>query len=158
MKIGILSDSHDNVPALASAVEQLRHAGAVVLLHAGDIVAPFSAKVLNDFGGPVHAVFGNNDGEREGLRKILPGIADGPLEIMLDGKRILLIHDVSALPDVSAKRAYAVVYGHTHKHEDAVRGGARYINPGECGGWLYGKKTAMILDLETGETRLLEIK
>jgi uncharacterized protein len=158
MKIGIVSDSHDNVPALISAVETLRNAGAAVLLHAGDIIAPFTARVLNDFPGPVHAVYGNNDGERAGLRKFLPEIADGPLELSIGGKRILLVHDVTQVPDVSAKRVYAVVHGHTHKHEDALRGGARYINPGECGGWLYGKKTAMILDLESGETRLIEIK
>ena len=157
MKIGIISDSHDNVPALTAAGEMLEKEGAEALLHAGDIVAPFSGDVMNRFNGPIHVVFGNCDGERTYMREFLPEVADGPLELTLGGKRFLLIHDLAKLPDVTARRADYVVSGHTHKPLDEIRENVHYLNPGECGGWLSGKKTVMLLDTETDETRLLEV-
>ena len=48
--------------------------------------APFAANLLNPevVGGvPVHAIYGNNDGEKAGLKKILPNVVDGPLRVEL---------------------------------------------------------------------------
>jgi len=51
--IGILSDSHDNLDALEKAIRFFQDAGCALLIHAGDFVAPFSARVLNRSGrGP----------------------------------------------------------------------------------------------------------
>ena len=42
MKIGLISDTHDNLPLIRRAFGFL--GGLEILLHAGDIVAPFAAK------------------------------------------------------------------------------------------------------------------
>jgi len=41
MKIGIMSDSHDNMNMVAKAVELFNQRGVSRVLHAGDIIAPF---------------------------------------------------------------------------------------------------------------------
>ena len=46
MKICILSDSHDNLALLDSAVEDAQTRGAEAVLHCGDVVAPSTLQVV----------------------------------------------------------------------------------------------------------------
>ncbi len=57
--VGILSDSHDNLDGIKSAVRVFLDAGCTLVLHAGDFVAPFAARELQALGGRIKAVFGN---------------------------------------------------------------------------------------------------
>lgn len=152
MRLGILSDSHDHLKNLQEALELLRGRGAEFLLHAGDIVSPFAAKVLVRCGLPVLAVFGNNDGERKGLAKLLD-IAPGPRRLELGGRCIILAHDPADVSEELASGADAVVVGHTH--EALVEpGNPLRLNPGETGGWLFGRATCALLDLERLEAEI----
>jgi len=63
MKIAVISDSHDHLLAIRAALRKATEAGAEVLIHCGDLVAPFVISELKTFGGPVHVVLGNNDGD-----------------------------------------------------------------------------------------------
>ena len=45
-KIAILSDTHDNIANLEKAMAQIRTSGAEVLLHCGDLCAPFMVSRL----------------------------------------------------------------------------------------------------------------
>lgn len=69
MKVGILSDSHDDMAAIAKAVALFNAEGVVRVLHAGDIVSPFTFEVFRDLQAPLGGVFGNNDGDRLLLRE-----------------------------------------------------------------------------------------
>ena len=51
MKIGVMSDSHDNLPAIRRALARFEAEGAEAVIHAGDFVAPFSIKELLKFKG-----------------------------------------------------------------------------------------------------------
>ncbi len=64
MILGILADSHDNVPAVRTIAGWFGEQGVEAVLHAGDFVAPFSLPPLAELGVPVHGVLGNNDGVR----------------------------------------------------------------------------------------------
>jgi len=46
LKLGILSDTHDNVPQVRKAVALFNREMVDLVLHAGDYVAPFSVKPL----------------------------------------------------------------------------------------------------------------
>ncbi|MCM8780547.1 MAG: metallophosphoesterase family protein, partial [Candidatus Omnitrophica bacterium] len=70
MRIGIISDTHDNLPKIDSAVEYFNRQRVGFVLHAGDFVAPFAVAKLKKLDCDWAGVFGNNDGEREGLSKI----------------------------------------------------------------------------------------
>ena len=156
VKVGILADSHDHVRNIRRALEIFGERGVETVIHAGDIVAPFAAKALKEFSGPVHAVFGNNDGERAGLAKVLD-IAPPPRQFRLAGRIVVLAHEPGEIPDWMQREADAVVTGHTH--EAVVPDGNKplRINPGESGGWLAGRATCVVLDLGSMKAELCEI-
>ena len=154
MKIALLSDSHDNVPAIEEAIRRINTMDIGAVLFAGDLVAPFAAKRLKAFDGPVYAVFGNNDGERRGLGAMLD-IVDGPRTLELDGRRIVMVHDLQDLGEVG-EGADLVVSGHTHRL--AIEPGPPLsVNPGELGGWLTGRKTFCLADLSTLHIETIEL-
>jgi len=147
MKIGILSDTHDNLPQVEKAVELFNKKKVDFVLHAGDFVAPFTILKLKKLKCDWRGVFGNNDGERTGLARISEGkIQEGPLRIKLADKKITLVHDINTI-NPEREGSALIVFGHTHKSEVVKKGNALLINPGEAGGWLTGKSTVAIVDL-----------
>jgi hypothetical protein len=156
MRIGILSDSHDNLPKIEKAVEFFNKNKVKFVLHAGDFVAPFTIPKLKALKCGWCGVFGNNDGEREGLLGISEGkIKEGPLEMELEKKKIILAHDINKIN--RPENAHLIVFGHTHRPQVINKEGRLRINPGECGGWLTGKSTIAIVDLASLETEIITI-
>jgi len=152
MKAGLIADSHDNLPMIREAVAVLERGGAKCLLHAGDFVAPFAVKELQKFKGPIYAVFGNNDGEKAGIAKLGLDVVEGMRSLELGGRRILLSHT----PPEETAEFDVVVYGHTHM-VDTRKDGPLVLNPGECGGWLSGRCTVALVDLDTLEYKIIEL-
>jgi hypothetical protein len=149
MKIGVLSDSHDNLPAIAAALRRFEQAGVEALLHGGDYCAPFALKRILQARIPIEGIFGNCDGEREGLAKLLPSLSDGPRRLALGGKKICLVHSRQRLSHEDFEAADIVIFGHTHEPKVERIEGRLVLNPGECGGWMTGRCTVAILDTET---------
>jgi putative phosphoesterase len=151
--IGILSDSHDNLPRVRQAVRLFNDAGCDLVIHAGDIVAPFAVDELRNLRAPVKAVFGNCDGEKAGLTRAFRGlgeIREAPLTFTHAGIRFLVCHLDSAAADYADSEAHDVVdFGQTHRPLDESRDGVLLLNPGETGGWLRGKTTVALLDPAT---------
>ena len=157
MRIGLISDTHDRLPTLNAALTLFQHLGVQTLLHPGDIVAPFAAKPLAAFPGTLYVTYGNNDGERAGLKKVLPQIQDGPLHVTLANRRILLHHFRDWCQPADIERADIIVTGHTHEVTIQREGDKLFVNPGECCGWVNGRCTVAILDLVTEHVEILEI-
>lgn len=156
MLVGVLSDTHDNLPKIASATDLFARRGVAAILHAGDFVAPFALRVLMKPGMPFVAVFGNNDGERRGLQKLCSTLYEPPHRFELDGRAIVLAHDRAELEGEVVAGADLLVHG--HDHQAALRPGSPLVlNPGEAGGWLSGRCTAAIVDLETMEAEIVEL-
>jgi len=159
--IGILSDSHDNLTMIRRAVSLFRDAGCRLIIHAGDFVAPFAAKELSAAKCPVKAVFGNCDGEKEGLRTAIASfgeIREAPLVFVENGLRILVCHYHFPVMEYAGSGEYdVVIFGHTHKPEIKRRRKTLIINPGEAGGWVTGKSTAMLLDSKTMAAEIIAI-
>lgn len=159
MKVGILSDSHDNLDALRQAVEFFNREGAEVVLHAGDLVAPFVHRALQHLRGRLVLVFGNNDGERLGLARVFEGkIFQPPYKLDLDGRSVILLHEPHGLEALKVSQLYdLVVYGHTHEIEVSQHGKTLVVNPGECGGWLTGRRTVALWDTESHEVTIHDL-
>lgn len=160
MRIGLISDSHDNLFNLRKCLALLRQHGIEVVLHAGDFVSPFTAEPFRELGMQVIGVFGNNDGDKLYLRERFVGVGEvhmGPHELVLAGRRIVLMHEPRALEALVASGRYdLVIYGHTHRAE--VREGCPLvINPGELGGWLTGRATFALVDLAAMRAELLSL-
>ena len=162
MKVGIISDSHDNLPAVEAAVQRMRDRKVDVILHAGDIVAPFVVPILAKSGAKVYAVYGNNDGERAGLRKKFKEIGEifgDVARVDVGGKKAAIYHGAeTAISEalVDSGKYDIVVLGHSHKPLVEKKGRTLVVNPGECCGYLSGKRSIGILDTDTMDAEIIE--
>lgn len=157
MKIGIFSDTHDNLPNIEKAVKFFNRSKVDLVLHAGDFVAPFTIKKINGLKCPWKGVFGNNDGEIKGLTNMSKGrIHQSPLRFKFNDKNITLVHSVSKI-NPEKEKADLIVYGHTHRPEVLKKPAKLIVNPGEASGWLYGKATVAIVDLDSLSAKIFKI-
>ncbi len=159
MKIGLISDTHDHVPMIERAAELFDREGVQLVFHAGDYVAPFSLGPLLNLSCPFKGVFGNNDGDRLLLQKISEGRISGDCLVEeVRGHKILVGHHFETLDAlISSKQFSLIVYGHSHVPGVRKEGGTIAVNPGECCGWLYGKSTVAIVDLDRQEAEIITL-
>ena len=65
--IGIISDTHENEKSTQKAVAVFKERNVDFVVHCGDIISP---PMLEHFKGlKMKFVYGNNDGEKEGLNE-----------------------------------------------------------------------------------------
>lgn len=156
MKIGIVADSHDNMPMIKRAVRVFNSRKVDYVFHAGDFVAPFAVKEFLKVKARLIGVFGNNDGEKRGIKMLCGDIYKPPYSIVLDDRKILITHDISKLKEALKNASDIVIFGHTHK-PTVRKERPLCINPGECGGWLGSKSTVSILDLKLLEAEIITL-
>lgn len=157
MLLGVVSDSHDRKTAIANAVAALSARGATHLVHAGDIIAPFAGQAWRAFPGPITAVYGNCDGERRGLGRVIGDIHEPPHTFELDGRSIVLAHDPEVLTPAVVKGADLVLFGHTHVVETRTEGGTLFLNPGEVCGYVKGRRSCAVVDLATLTVEIIDL-
>lgn len=164
MKIGIISDTHDNLVAIERAVDAFDSAGVKIIVHAGDWNAPFSVMSLAKSKAKVFGVFGNVDGDKKALvargKKAGVEIAGDFAEVDAEGVKIAVIHGKNErLVEALAMSGlyHVVIRGHSHKPEVKSIGSTVVVNPGEACGYLTGKRTVAILDTTTLKVEISEI-
>jgi putative phosphoesterase len=151
--ICILSDTHENLKVLKPAIEQIKKHSPDLVIHCGDIISP---PLLDHFKGlPMRFVFGNNDGERAGLKKkcleLGFGEIDDMIELVYKGKKLLVYHGTNPRvleAHIAAQQHDFVFHGHTHVPRDEMQGRTRIINPGAL--FMAESYTFAVLDVESG--------
>jgi putative phosphoesterase len=154
VRIGVLADSHDRLPTLELAFDLFEERGCEAVIHAGDFVAPFAVLRVKARAPRLYWVFGNNDGEREGIRRILEADPGDRTTFELDGTRFAVAHRQEDLP---AGPAAVCIFGHTHETMNERSNGRRYLNPGECCGWLTGRPTVAILETASRDAEIVTL-
>jgi|UniRef100_A0A7C4YBX2 putative phosphoesterase len=147
MVIGVISDTHDNLPVVKKAFKMMKEMGIKIVIHCGDIVSPF---VVEHFDcEKLFAVFGNNDGDRILLKERFEKkgfvIKKGPVCYNIEGKKILVMHEPDELEAFKNAGYDLILYGHTHKLDLS----GNVINPGELSGWLSDLRTFVTIEIET---------
>lgn len=114
MKIFVLADTHDKLPADLEALAD----GADEIWHLGDVCDPAILQAIETFGPRVTVVRGNCDGS-----------FDWPLTVDLKrgGLRFRLVH---IPPDHVPDNVDVVLHGHTHVPRNERIAGVRFLNPG----------------------------
>lgn len=142
-RIALLSDSHDRLDHLERALAEVCREECTHLIHAGDLCAPFViAELAQQFQGPIHIVFGNNEGDGRLCQQVASKFSHvflhGPyFEQELGGVRCAAIHyPEPALRIAQSGQLDLVVYGHDHKAHHSVHGACHLVNPGEIMGRL----------------------
>ena len=162
MKIGLMADSHDRIPAIAELLRQMREGGATMVLHAGDYISPLSLKPFEDVHMTLQGVFGRNDGDPQGLlARASAGLGleifESPHSFEIAGHQILLVHDIGDVARRSVKSHSVVIHGFTHQQSMKTQGDSLVVNPGETCGWLFGTPQAAILDLDSKQVDFLAL-
>jgi hypothetical protein len=143
--------------AIRTAVELFNIKKVTTVLHAGDIISPFTATAFSKLDAQMYFIFGNNDGDRLLLKQKYEDIGAeccgefGDLEI--EGLRIALIHGIYEAPVNALAESGdfdVVVRGHTHHAGVTEINDTLLINPGETAGVLTGKRTVAFFDPELG--------
>lgn len=162
MRIGLIADTHDRLPAIAELVRQMQAGGAGMVLHAGDYCSPFALKAFEDAHVSLAGVFGKNDGDREGLVSRAQAafgaeLFESPHSFEIGGRRILLVHDIGDVHQRSIASHEIVIHGQTHQQEMKTRDDCLIVNPGEGCGWIYGTPSAALLDLDSRQVQFLTL-
>lgn len=163
MIIGLISDTHDNVPMIKRAIERLKEERVKLVLHAGDYISLFTAKPYAEQGVPMIGVFGNNCAETEALKRVYADVGADLrgyfAEVEEDGLRIALTHGhlKSEMNRAMSGEYDVVVRGHTHRASIREEKGILIINPGEVCGYVSGSNTVAFLDTEKGFAWISEL-
>jgi len=154
MKIGIISDTHDHHQNVLKAIEIFNVSGLEYVLHAGDMVSPFTARAFAEVtGAKLISVFGNCDGEKQYLKSTIEQIGGenyGQIyKGQIAGKKIFMTHKPNIIDKSVRSGSYdLVIYGHTHKQDIRRVGQTLIINPGEATDWITGESFVVVLDLD----------
>jgi uncharacterized protein len=160
MKIAVLSDIHDNIWKLEALIDGLE---ADALIFCGDFCAPFTlAQIAGGFAGPIHVVFGNNDGDQWLLSRVAARFEHVTLhgqfaELVFDGRKVAVTH----YPEIGRALAQGGTYDlvcHGHSHERLVEqeGKTLRVNPGEVMG-RFGLSTYALYDTVTGQAEIVTV-
>lgn len=124
MKIGIISDTHDDVENVQSAIEIFNTEKVTHVIHAGDYIFPGIVLEFKKLDAKLIGVLGNNDGERVHLLKnflAIGGELKGELgEVVLDGVLFGIYHGTDEQIKkklVESGKYDVVITGHTHRIE-----------------------------------------
>jgi len=165
MLVGLIADTHDNLPMVDKAIKKLNEENVGLVLHAGDYIAPFVIPKFKSLQAKLIGVFGNNDGDRELLKKRFGEqkgleIRGNFAQIVIDGMKIALLHgseEELLMSLVDSQSFDVVVHGHSHKAEIYRKGKTLVVNPGEVCGYLTGKSTIALFDTVKREAKLVEL-
>ncbi len=161
MRIGIISDTHNNIELTRRAASLFKEEGVDMVVHCGDCTSP---RMLSLFEGlNCRFVLGNGDIDVEHFNAESRRLGFGPMgeqcSFEADGKKIMVFHghDVPQFRQAVASGEYDyVIKGHTHSYENYMSGTTRVINPGS----LYGADefSVAILDTESGRVERIVIE
>jgi hypothetical protein len=158
MRIGVVSDTHNQLGNVARIVELLNASRVERVVHTGDITQARTLELFARLDVQLFGVFGNND-EREPLaaaaQRLGFRLGEPPLELAWAGRRIVVVHDPRDLDGALGPEHSLALHGHTHRRVAEQRGGCLVFNPGECAGHLVGHNAVGVVDLVSLQCELL---
>jgi len=147
MKIGVLSDSHDNISHLNEAFQIFNREKVVITFFLGDLTLAPTLAAFRQSEAPVKAVFGNLDQDKKNiLEKIknedinvqYPPGEGLKWDLMINGKRVCVFHGHNSQVDEDRVKSGIfdfVFRGHTHWPKVEKIGKTLLVNPGGICGW-----------------------
>ena len=161
--IGLIADTHENVPKTKKAVEFFKEKNVEMVIHLGDVIAPPTAKLFE--GLNVKFVEGNNDHflstKPEFFKSFGAEFCGELLEFEHKGKKICAFHgtDKEKLKELIESGKYDYVFtGHRHEPMDEKVGNTRVIRPG---GFYLGNpeewNQIVLLDVENDKAEFIKI-
>ena len=143
MKIGLISDTHDNIQNIRKAVRKFNDDHVDVVIHAGDFVSPIAVESFAAV--KLVGIMGNNDTDIPGLtsafNKIHGELKGEIFEAVYDGMKLVIYHGTSSSKKeflIKSGKYDMVICGHTHRKANNKIGRTLVVNPGTAKGWFFG--------------------
>ncbi len=160
MRIGVVSDTHNNLKNVRQIVQLFNLANVERVIHTGDITQAKTVEAFSELRSPLFGVFGNNDqGELAGLQDAVQKYGfhfiQPPLTLSWAGRDIVVVHDPLELSLVNPEDYDVVLHGHTHRQTIVFDEARLTFNPGESAGMMPGKNAIGVLDLINMETEII---
>jgi len=138
LKVGIISDTHDDLESVIQAVNVFNNENVDFVIHAGDYIFPgIVQQFANLKGSKLIGVLGNNDGEKIGLyerfSKIGADLKGEFCEIEIGGLIFGIYHGTSKYlteAAIASGKYDVFVCGHTHVKRGENMGNTLVLNPG----------------------------
>lgn len=161
MKLGILSDTHNQQDRTRRAVAMLCEAGVERLVHCGDITGCEIVSICSLL--PCYYVLGNNDWDYATELRAAIQETDGAClmwggELDLAGRRIGITHGHhhTEVRKLMATELDYLLSGHSHIAHDLHIGAVRHINPGAL--HRATSFSVAVLDLAADELTFLPVR
>tara|TARA_B100000900_G_C20460722_1_gene667157 strand:- start:437 stop:928 length:492 start_codon:yes stop_codon:yes gene_type:complete len=153
MKIGVVSDTHNNLKNIEIIINLFNDEEVPLVIHTGDIASANSLDQFAKLNSELIGVYGNNDRNESGLREIARKnnfqFQEPPRRLNLADREIVIFHEPDNIDQFLSenKKVDIVLHGHTHRYENSKRNGVLCFNPGESAGMQKGSNAIGILDL-----------
>lgn len=167
MKVAVLSDIHDEVEKLDSAINTAKNDGCAAIIFCGDACTPFTIKRLSSYSIPTYITWGNADQDswtmtKDATTSIIPPPPEQEFsEIILNKQKIAFTHFPKIAHLLASSQHYdAVFHGDSHIHYQKKVGKTLLANPGAISGIVKGKPgkaTFMIYDTSSNSVKLIQI-
>jgi hypothetical protein len=162
MKIGIISDIHDNAHNCVLALDALQAEKVDQILFLGDYVGAGIAKLLQSSPIKVFAIWGNNDGDTTVITKFALAeesnleVGFGTYDVVeFGGRKLFLTHFPLIAKSMARSGDFdAVFYGHNHLKNKERIGDCLVMNPGEIGAYKTGISSYAIYDTEENDAEI----
>ena len=159
MKIGVVSDTHNNLKNIEIIINLFNEIKVPVVIHTGDISNASALEQFSKLNSKLIGVYGNNDRNELGLKEVAQKnkfqFQDPPRKLSLLDREIVIFHEPDKIDQFLSENKLidVVLYGHTHRYENNTRNGVLFFNPGESAGMRKGSNAIGILDLKNMEAK-----
>ena len=159
MKIGVVSDTHNNLKNIEIIINLFNDEKVPLVIHTGDIASAKSLEQFSRLDSELIGVYGNNDRNELGIKEVASKnnfhFQEPPRKFSLYHREIAIFHEPDNIEQflLENKKTNVVLYGHTHRYENDTRNGILFFNPGESAGLQKGSNAIGILDLKNLEAK-----
>tara|TARA_B100002052_G_C15886379_1_gene601745 strand:+ start:1220 stop:1711 length:492 start_codon:yes stop_codon:yes gene_type:complete len=153
MKIGVVSDTHNNLKNIETIIKLFNDEKVSLVIHTGDIANAKSLEKFSKLNCELIGVYGNNDRSELGITEVALrnnfNFQQPPRKLTLNRREIAIFHEPDHIEKflLENKGINVILYGHTHRYENNIKNEVLYFNPGESAGMQRGRNAVGILDL-----------
>ena len=162
MKIGVMSDTHDNLFNLISTLDTFRKLGIDTVIHCGDLT---SLEMVTHFEGfRVIYTIGNIDAASGAIVKCFQKLneenfAGIVFKGVLGGVQLAVAHGhiKGMVANLLRQNHYKwIFHGHTHEKRNELKRRTRIVNPGALGGMGREHRSFCVVDLDTQSVEFMK--
>lgn len=162
MRIGVVSDTHNNLKNIDKIISLFNEIGVESVFHTGDIANSTSLEKFSRLNCKLYGVYGNNDRSETDLDVVVKRnnflFSNPPVKITKGDRSIVIFHEPDLVEEflLDNSNIDLVLHGHTHRYRNEVFKETHIFNPGECAGLIKGKNSIGVISVMDPEMEIIK--